>query len=386
MQSLGVLAGGVAHDFNNLLTGVLGHAELALLRLGRVSPAELRHSLGEIRDFAREAAALAKQMLAYAGKGTLVTEALNVADIAAEALRLVHSTVAARAFLEQKVSTTLPTVRGDRTQLRQVIVNLVMNAVESLGERRGTVRLNIDTQHLGPEQLGGLWKPDRPQAGQHVVLTVSDNGQGMSEETIAHIFEPYFSTKVAGRGMGLAATQGIVRAHGGSIGVESTVDVGSTFRVLLPLETESPSVAVSLFADEKPARGQGVILLIDDEWVVRSTASQMLEELGYQVLLASAGREGLEQLAVLSDTVRLVLLDLTMPDMDGRDTLIEMRRAGRAVPVLLISGYHHFEVAPLLREPGVVGFLQKPLQFDKLARTVRDALRDRTTADRNATA
>ncbi len=376
VQSLGVLAGGVAHDFNNLLTGVLGHADLAMLRLGRATPEEMRHSLCEIRDFAREAAALAKQMLAYAGKGTLATEVLSVGDVADEALRLVHSTVAARATLSLAISVALPSVRGDRTQLRQVIVNLLINAVESLGERRGTLHLTIDSQHLAPDQLGGFWKPERPQAGKHLVLTVSDNGQGISEETLARIFEPYFSTKVVGRGMGLAATLGIIRAHRGSIGVESTQGVGSTFRVLLPLASEPASVPFSIVASQKPARGRGVILLIDDERAVRSTASLILEELGYQALVASTGREGLERLAFASARVRLVLLDLTMPEMDGRDTLLEMRRAGHAVPVLLISGYHHGEVAPLLREPGVVGFLQKPLQLDQLARSVREVLSD----------
>jgi CheY-like chemotaxis protein/two-component sensor histidine kinase len=335
----------------------------------------MRRSLCEIRDFAREAAALAKQMLAYAGKGTLAAEVLSMGDVANEALRLVHSTVAAHAFLEQDVSTALPNVRGDRTQLRQVVVNLIVNAVESLGERRGTIRLTIAVQQIDPNQLAGIWRPNRPRAGKHVVLTVSDNGKGMSEETLSHIFEPFFSTKVAGRGMGLAATQGIVQAHGGSIGVESTQGVGSTFRVLLPSVSEAaltPSIAVA----QRPARGQGVILLIDDERAVRSTASMMLEELGYQAIVASAGREGLERLSAGSAGVRLVLLDLTMPEMDGRDTLVAMRQAGHAMPVLLISGYHHGEVTTLLREPGVVGFLQKPLQLDQLARSVREALSD----------
>jgi PAS domain S-box-containing protein len=383
VQSLGVLAGGVAHDFNNLLTGVLGHAELALLRLGQASAQDTRHSLCEIRDFACEAAALAKQMLAYAGKGTLVTEVLNLGDVAAEALRLVHSTVAARAVLEREITAQLPNVQGDRTQLRQVIVNLVVNAVESLGERRGVIRLNIASQYVEPDQLGGFWKPEQPKAGQYLVLAVSDDGEGMSKDTLSHIFEPFFSTKVAGRGMGLAATQGIVEAHRGSIGVESAPGVGSTFRVLLPLESASANQLDGRVVTPKPARGDGVILLIDDERVVRTTAALMLEELGYQVLVASAAREGLQRLALESANIRLVLLDLTMPDMDGRDTLVEMRRAGHAVPVLFISGYHHRDVAPLLREAGVVGFLQKPIRLDQLSRCVRDALQSGQLGNRS---
>ena len=380
VQSLGVLAGGVAHDFNNLLTGVLGHVDLAIIRLGRASSEDMAHSLHEIRDFAREAAALAKQMLAYAGKGTLVTEALSVGEVAAEAVRLVHSTVAAHAVLEQSIAAELPDVRGDRTQLRQVVVNLILNAVEALNGRRGKVRLTVESKHFGAEQLGQFWKPERPIAGEHVVLTVSDNGQGMSEATLAHLFEPFFSTKAAGRGMGLAATLGIVRAHRGSIGVESTAGVGSSFAVALPSEDESARVPVSMITSQQLSRGQGVILLIDDERVVRSTASLMLEALGYRALVASSGREGLLQLAGASAAVRLVVLDLTMPDMDGRDTLAEMRRAGHTVPVLLISGYHHGEVAPLLREPGVVGFLEKPLQLDPLARSIRQALSHHSVA------
>ncbi len=388
MQSLGVLAGGVAHDFNNLLTGVLGHAQLAILRLDRSSPEDARQSLREIQDFAREAATLAKQMLAYAGKGTLVTEALDVASVAGEALRLVQSTVAARASLEHAVASDLPSVRGDRTQLRQVIVNLLMNAVESLGEGRGTVRLTLDCQELGPDQLDGIWRPERPPSGKCVVLSVADDGQGMSEETLSRIFEPYFSTKVAGRGMGLAATLGIIRAHRGHVGVRSALGGGSTFRILLPPESVPASVPAgvpaSVSSPEKPVRGEGVILLIDDERSVRSTASLMLEELGYEVLVAGSGREGLERLAADSARVCLVLLDLTMPDMDGHETLSEIRRAGHTVPVLLISGYHRGDVAPLLRQRGVVGFLQKPLQLEQLARSVWNALRCGVESDERA--
>jgi two-component system cell cycle sensor histidine kinase/response regulator CckA len=382
VQSLGVLAGGVAHDFNNLLTGVLGNAELALLRLDRASGDEIRRCLTEIQEFAREAATLAKQMLAYAGKGTLVTEVLSVGEVAAEALRLVQSTVAARATLEQDIPPGLPNVRGDRTQLRQVVVNLIMNAVEALGEGRGTVRVSIDTRDLKSDELVGIWRPQGPPSGEHVVLAVSDSGQGMTQETLAHIFDPFFSTKVAGRGMGLAATLGIVRAHGGSVGVESRPGGGSTFRVALPPEHEPASGRASAVPRGEPPHGHGVILLIDDERAVRSSASQMLRELGYQVIVASGGREGLERLAENSATIELVLLDLTMPDMDGRATLLEIREAGHALPVLLTSGYHHGEVAQLLREPGVVGFLQKPLQLERLAGAVHKALSDGTNAPR----
>ncbi|MBN1611063.1 MAG: response regulator [Polyangiaceae bacterium] len=377
VQSLGVLAGGVAHDFNNLLTGVLGNAELALLRLDRASKEEVRRCMLEIQEFAREAATLAKQMLAYAGKGTLVTEVLNVGDVAGEALRLVQSTVAARATLEQDVAPGLPNVRGDRTQLRQVVVNLIMNAVEALGDGRGTVRLSIEARDLDPDELRGVWRPHRPQSAEHVVLAVSDSGQGMTDETLAHIFDPFFSTKVAGRGMGLAATLGIVRAHGGSVGVESRPGGGSTFRVVLPPEHEPASGHASVVPHGEPPRGHGVILLIDDERAVRSAASQMLQELGYRVIVASSGREGLERLAEDSATIELVLLDLTMPEMDGRDTLLAIRSAGHTVPVLLTSGYHHGEVAQLLKEPRVVGFLQKPLQLERLANAVHNALRAR---------
>jgi PAS domain S-box-containing protein len=371
MQSLAVLAGGVAHDFNNLLTGVLGNAELALLRSPRVGLQGVRECLTEIQEFAREATELSKQMLAYAGKGALVTETLDVCEVTGEALRLVQATVSARARLVQAHASDLPTVRGDRTQLRQVLVNLVMNAVESLGEERTTVHVSTTTRYVESQELAGLHGSPGIAAGEYVVLSVRDSGCGMSPATQDRVFEPFFSTKVTGRGMGLAATLGMVCAHGGAIGVESTPGAGSTFRIFLPANREPASRRSVPPSVPEPCRGSGTILVIDDERAVRSTTSRILGELGYRAVVAETGLEGLSALASESPAVRLVMLDLTMAGMDGRDTLVQLRKANGGVPVLLMSGFPRGEVASLLNEPGVVGFLQKPIQLDDLCRTLR---------------
>jgi len=373
VQSLAVLAGGVAHDFNNLLTGVLGNAELALLQTRRPDLDDVRHCLMEIQEFAQEAADLSRQMLAYAGKSPVATEAVDVGEVASEALRLVQTTAAARAQIVQEHAADLPPVQGDRMQLRRVLVNLIMNAVEALGERKKTIRISTATRFVAADELPGLAGDPESAPGEYVIVSVRDAGCGMSAELKARIFEPFFSTKVAGRGMGLAATLGIVRAHGGRMSVESSPGEGSTFRVFLPASHEPVSRHSRPSQPSVPIRGTGTILVIDDERAVRSTAARMLGEFGYRAIVAESGQDGLRTLTQEASSVRLVMLDLTMPAMDGKDTLEQLRRANIGVPVLLMSGYQQQEVAGLLGRPGVVGFLQKPIQMEELGRALRGA-------------
>lgn len=374
MQSLAVLAGGVAHDFNNLLTGVLGNAELALLQLRRGVPEDVRHSIEEIQEFSREAAALSKQMLSFAGKGTLVTEVLDVSDIVSDALRLLQTTVAARAKLEQRHLPEPPRIRCDKTQLRQVVVNLVMNALEAMGDARGTIEISTGSERLLARSSVCFPNSMALPPGDYAVLTVRDSGSGMPQETLDHVFEPFFSTKGTGRGMGLAATLGIVHAHGGTLTVESTPGLGSRFTVVLPAAHEPASKRTVQRVLANPGEGHGKVLVVDDQRAVRSTVSRMLRELGYEAVVVESAVEGAHRLTAGGPAIRLVILDLTMPALGGKDALSALRETRVPVPVLLTSGYHEGEVSTLLREPGVVGFLPKPLQIESLERALCHAL------------
>jgi PAS domain S-box-containing protein len=355
LQSLAVMAGGVAHDFNNLLCGVVGNAEIALRKLPNDVPA-LSRCLTEILTFAREAAQLSKQMLAYAGRRSLAMQALEINVELSAALRLLHATVESKAQLILELGERLPAVGADRFQLRQVMTNLILNALDAMEGSRGTLTLGTEVVQLDGqrhEQYG-------ISPGAYVKLTVSDTGTGIRPEARERLFEPFFSTKGTGRGMGLAAAAGIVRAHRGWLGVDVTSTRGTRFGVLLPVAQESmprrSSTPVGLGAVSR-ARS---ILLVDDEPAVRLVTGRMLAELGHRVLTAESGRRGVELLEQQPDALDLVVLDLTMPEQSGEQTLNQLRAVRSDVPVVITSGFQAEDASLLLQMPNVVGFLEKP--------------------------
>jgi len=356
LQSLAVMAGGVAHDFNNLLCGVVGNAEVALMKVPSDAPPLLSRCLTEVMNFAGEAAQLSKQMLAYAGRRSLAIQALELNTELSSALRLLHATVEAKARLVLELGDGLPLVGADRFQLRQVVTNLVLNALDAMAGERGTLTLCTESVRLDApdcERYGVA-------PGKYVKVTVRDTGTGIPAEARERLFEPFFSTKGAGRGMGLAAAAGIVKAHRGWLGVETTSPRGTTFGLLLPVAQEStprrttnpPASNVS-----SPARR---ILLIDDEPAVRLVTGRMLTELGHRVVTADSGRRGLELLEQHPEAIDLVVLDLTMPEQSGAQTLDQLRGVRGNVPVVITSGFQAEEASLLLQRPNVVGFLDKP--------------------------
>jgi PAS domain S-box-containing protein len=356
LQSLAVMAGGVAHDFNNLLSGVVGNAEVALRKVPNDAPPLLTRSLNEIIAFAGEAAQLSKQMLAYAGRRSLAIQALEINVELSAALRLLHATVESKAQLVLELAEELPPVGADRFQLRQVVTNLILNALDAMEGKRGTLTLRTEPVRLEAphhERYG-------VSGGWYVKVTVSDTGSGIDPEARERLFEPFFSTKGVGRGMGLAAASGIVRAHRGWLGVDATSTQGTSFGILLPVAQDSvprrtSSPALSLAAP--PARN---ILLIDDEPAVRLVTGRMLNELGHQVLTAESGRRGLEVLKQQPDAIDLVVLDLTMPEQSGEQTLDQLRGVRSNIPVVITSGFQAEDASMLLQMPNVVGFLDKP--------------------------
>jgi two-component system, cell cycle sensor histidine kinase and response regulator CckA len=356
LQSLAVMAGGVAHDFNNLLCGVVGNAEIARRKLPSDAPPALLRCLTEISTFAGEAAQLSKQMLAYAGRRSLAIQALEINAELSAALRLLHATVQSKSQLALELGEGLPLVGVDRFQLRQVVTNLILNALDAMDGKRGTLTVRTESVRLEApvnEQYG-------VSPGSYVKVTVSDNGTGIQPEARERLFEPFFSTKGAGRGMGLAAAAGIVRAHRGWLGVDCTSPQGTSFGILLPVAQATVPRRSGGLAAPKAAPPARSILLIDDEPAVRLVTGRMLSELGHQVVTAESGRRGLELLEQRPDAIDLVVLDLTMPEQSGEQTLDQLRVAGSTIPVVITSGFQAEDASALLQRPNVVGFLDKP--------------------------
>jgi PAS domain S-box-containing protein len=373
LESLGVLAGGIAHDFNNLLTGVLGNANLARIESPPGSAAA--PYLDQIEQICLRAADLCKQMLAYAGKGRFVIEHLDLNRVVSDMTHLLQVSIAKTVVLKLALAPRLPPVRADASQLRQVVMNLVINASEALGDKSGVIGLATGVVRVDRDYVrNALLDPDFPD-GDYVALEVSDNGPGMTEDVKAKVFDPFFTTKFTGRGLGLAAVQGIVRGHKGAIKVYSEPGRGTTFKVLVPCaEGAAEAAAPAAEGTTVGWRGEGTVLIADDEETVRVIAARMLETLGFRVQLAANGEEAIERFRADPGSFRLVLLDLTMPRLGGEDVFRELRQVRPDVRVLLMSGYTEQEVTTRFAGKGLAGFLQKPFQLPALLAKVRQAL------------
>jgi len=372
LESLGVLAGGIAHDFNNLLTGILGYADLALLELPEDSPA--RELIGSALTGAQRAAELTRQMLAYSGKGKFVVQSLNVSRVIEEMGHLLHVSISKKCALRYEFAPELPSVEADAAQLRQVIMNLITNASEAIGDRPGTITVHTGTRICDRAWLAGTYVDEGLPEGSYVYLEVSDTGCGMSAPTRARIFDPFFTTKSTGRGLGLSAVLGIVRGHRGALTVRSEPDAGTTFTVLFPASTREARLMPAGTERAAPWTARGTVLVVDDEEGVRRIAAGMLRRMGFTVITAAGGREALRLVREPTAQFVMVLLDLTMPDMDGEETLREMHRVSPGLPVVLSSGYNQQSLTSRVVEQGLAGFLPKPYHFEELVTAVRRAL------------
>ena len=371
LESLGVLAGGIAHDFNNLLMGVLGHADLAMGTLPVSSPA-VKNVRG-IMDAAKQAAELTHQMLAYSGKGRFLVESLSVNSVIEEMTRLLEVTISKTAILRVDLAPNLPAVEADGSQIRQVIMNLITNAAEAVGDRSGVVSIRTGAMQCDREYLDTVVKAQEMVEGNYVFVEVADTGCGMDEVTLSKIFDPFFTTKFTGRGLGLAAVQGIVRGHSGAIRVYSEPQRGTTFKVLLPACSE-PAQGAQAKSALPSWTGTGTILLVDDEETVRTIGTLMLQRLGFDVVTASDGPTALDVFRKDPDDFACVILDLTMPHMHGDEVFRELRRIDDGVRVLLSSGYNHADIVQRFSGKGLAGFIQKPYGRDELAKALELAL------------
>ena len=373
LESLGVLAGGIAHDFNNLLMGVLGNAEVALLELPPESPA--RGDLQHITTAALRAAELTKQMLAYSGKGKFVVQGLNLTKLVEEMAELLQVSISKNVVLKYNFAKNLPAIEADASQIRQVVMNLIINASEAIGEKSGVVTVSTSVIEADRSYLTETYLDENLPEGCYVSLEVADTGCGMDEQTQKKIFDPFFTTKFTGRGLGLAAVLGIVRGHGGAVKIYSQPQRGSTFKVLFPASQQpAAEESVGTSATEQEWRGSGVILVVDDEETVRIAAKLMLERRGFTVLTAEDGRAALEVFRSRVDEIVVVLLDLTMPHLDGEETFRELRRIRSDVRVILSSGYDEQETTSRFAGKGLAGFLQKPYGVGPLGEKIRQVL------------
>ncbi len=368
LESLGVLAGGIAHDFNNLLTAILGNLDLAL-RSPFPSAAARTHVEQSIQA-SRRAADLARQMLAYSGKGSFAVEPVSLADLVEENCRLFQTGSARTTTFCLEVDQSLPLVEADRCQVQQVIMNLIINASEAVGGKPGTITVRTGVQDRDPRWLERSRIRELAAADRFVFVEVSDTGCGMDDETQRRLFDPFFSTKATGRGLGMSAILGIVRGHGGAILVDSVVGQGSAIRVLFPaLEATRPvgpaAVGAGALGAGEP-KLSGTVLVVDDEPPVRDVCRAMVESLGMQALTAAGGEEAIAVFRREADRISHVILDLSMPNMDGMAAFRELSRIKQGARIILSSGYDEQDYIRNLSGRGLAGFIRKPYTLSDL--------------------
>jgi signal transduction histidine kinase len=378
LESLGLLAGGIAHDFNNMLVGVLTNANSILLEAG--PDAAHRTAVEEIERAGQRASELTRQLLAYSGRARFVVEPVNLSALTLEMTQLLRAALSAGARLDLQLVDDLPLVMGDATQLRQVVMNLITNASDALLEQSGVITLRTSVSSDTRVGDGVVSFGEHATAGPFVVLEVADTGTGMPPETVQRIFDPFFTTKFTGRGLGLAGSLGIMRAHGGRILVASRAGDGTTFRLELPVyeaaatTTPSGGIASAERRDASSPISDLMVLVVDDDPTVRNVIERTLLRMGHRVTMAGGGREALSALdeGLVPD---LILLDLTMPEMGGREVLREIAKRDAGHKVVLVSGYNEIDLIADTSEPSLAGFLRKPFTVAELAGVIRESLR-----------
>ena len=368
LESLGLLAGGIAHDFNNLLTGIMGNASLGLTELPDSAP--IRRYFREIVSASERAAYLTRQLLAYAGKGRFILERIDLSQLVREIEPLIHSSIPKMVDIQLDLAADLPSVEADPGQIQQLVMNLIINGAEAIGEGNpGAVVIRTETRDLDAEEIRREFPNDQLSPGSYVGIEVRDTGLGMDEATRNRIFDPFFTTKFQGRGLGLAAVSGIVRAQRGAIRVYSTPGRGSSFQVLFP------AVAAKA-AGHGPRRppteilAAGTILFVDDEEALRRLAKSALERNGWHVLLAENGAQGVRLFQENQEHITVVILDMTMAVMGGGEALDRMKAIRSGVPVIISTGYGEMEAARHFAGKDMAGFLEKPYTVNQLMETI----------------
>jgi PAS domain S-box-containing protein len=370
LESLGVLAGGIAHDFNNLLTPILGYA--ALLKGFVQGNPEAVQMAEAIEAAAQAGAQLTGQMLAYAGKGRFAIKPLDLSVLVREMAALLSASLSKKVELRYDLRDDLPAIEADASQVRQVVLNLLTNASEAVGDNAGVIGVSTRLVTATASYLASPFMPKPPAPGEYVVLQVSDTGCGMSAETLGRIFDPFFTTKFTGRGLGLAAVLGIVRAHRGTLKVRSSPGEGTTFEVFFPRSSQRAEAAPLESGRAEPVRG--TVLVAEDEEAVRTLVERALMGARLRVISVRDGREAVEVFTRRQVEIDCVLLDLTMPRLSGIETLAELRQIAPTVPVVMMSGYSPEDLTCRFADQTLVGIIQKPFRPGQLVDLMRNAL------------
>ncbi|ANM31813.1 hypothetical protein ABI59_22995 [Acidobacteria bacterium Mor1] len=377
LESLGLMAGGVAHDFNNMLVGIMGHASLA--KLPDRSAGDMREHLSQIENGAERAAELCGNLLTFTGSRPLDKRPSDLNELARQIDRLLIRALPENVSLSLDVARDLPRLEIDRSQLQTVLLNIIVNASEAMPPEGGNIVVRTRAAELDQEYFSQAHTTDPLPSGRYAILEVSDDGTGMSGDTLGRLFEPFFTTKAQGKGLGLSSALGTIRSHGGAISVKSRLGFGTSFELALPAlhdlpestdETSHPGILVP----EAPAETRSrTVLVVDDEQAIRDFLMRALEHEGYRVLVAGGARAAIDQVTDALDSIDAIVLDMIMPDGDGSEVLGEIRSRGCKAPVILSSGYAEQQV---LRETtdDVQGFLSKPYRIETLLHEVRSVI------------
>jgi len=364
LETLGLLAGGIAHDFNNLLAVIMGNANLAAVKLQ--GPSVVRDAVKRIETAAATGAELTRQMLAYSGRGTFVVESIDLTTVVQEIAELLRVTVGNGVYLKVALAESLPPCRVDVAQVRQLIMNLLTNASDAIGGRDGTITVATGVVLADRPYLAATYLDEDLPEGQYVWLEVSDTGCGMDAETQRRMFDPFFTTKQTGHGLGLSATLGIVRGHHGALRVYSEPQRGTTIKVLLPAVSSEQPITEKPPSVESARRAGACVLVVDDETEIRATLRDSLVHYGLAVLEAVDGEDALRVYREHGQRIDLVVLDMSMPRMDGETAFGELRRLDPNVRVLLTSGYTERDATTRFAGKGLAGFVQKPCRLPEL--------------------
>ena len=371
LESLGLLTGGIAHDLNNTLVGVQGNACLALAEAPEGSG--LHERLERIVGACERTSKVIRQMLAYAGHVTCDTRPLELNRLIEDMAEFMRAGVPKNIALLTELDPALPKIEGDNGQLQQVVTNLLVNAIEAIGDRAGRITIRTDAAQLTGAELERTYPEQGLKPGRHVRLCVEDNGRGMSAETLRRIFEPFFSEKGMGRGLGLAAMRGVVRAHQGGVGVESEPDRGTCFSVVFPV-LEDPAAQEPVGRPKARLKAGSTILVIDDEFEVRDVVKDMLTARGLNVLTAEDGNRGVEVFRRNADSIDVVLLDLAMPGKSGDEVLQEILAVRPAAKVIVASGFIEERASEQFEAAKPAAFLHKPFTTDALIERIGGVL------------
>ncbi len=380
LESLGVLAGGIAHDFNNLLMTIVARSGLALRALPPDAPA--REHLDFIEKAGLRGGELANQMLAFAGQTRLDFQVINLPKLLEDMAPFLRATLSKRLAFEYDLAPSLPPIRADQAQLRQLIMNIVINASEACGEKDGVITIRTFEWEPTIENFQSWYVIGELPDNRSVALTIQDTGCGMTSDTIPKIFDPFFSTKLPGRGLGLAALLGLAQAHAATIAVRSQPDAGTEFTLLFPATTRSSSPkkapVFSVPTQHASLTKKPMVLVVDDEEDVRVACSMIFEEMGLQTLVASDGQIGIQVFQQHQHEIMVVLLDLTMPNMDGQQFLEHIQGLNATIPVILSSGYSEEEAMKRFHNPDMAAFIQKPYQVETLIAKIEDIRQKQT--------